>query len=56
MCVKRGERICTDAMSYARDPEGQAWEFTSGCQPKGWTSFQPASDAETPQPSWPGCG
>lgn len=53
MCMDRSQG-CTAAIAYARDPHGQAWQLTSGCQPEGWTAFSPDS-AGAPQPSWPGC-
>jgi hypothetical protein len=52
MCMPR-TRGCTAAFSYARDPEGQAWQFTGGCQPEGWTMVSEAGPE--PTPSWPTC-
>ncbi len=42
---------CTAAITYARDTEGQAWQFSSGCQPASFTSFEPGAEAQ-PQSSW----
>lgn len=28
--------VCTDALTWARDPDGALWLFPSGCLPEGW--------------------
>jgi hypothetical protein len=53
MCIERS-RGCASTISYARDPEGLAWAFTSVCRPATWAVYQPAPEA-TPTAQWPGC-
>lgn len=48
-------RLCPSAMSYARDSNGATWEFTSGCQPAGWSSFSHPVPEATPAINWPTC-
>ncbi len=40
-CISAGS-ACTDAISFARDPQGQCWQFGSGCRlGEGWHADAP---------------
>lgn len=44
---------CSASISYARDPNGGDWQFSSGCHPDGWSDFRP--DFEGTVGLWPVC-
>lgn len=60
MCKSRGEavgcgdtdRICGDAITYAKDKDQVTWEFDDTCLPHGWkaTESVPAVDWEICKP------
>ena len=39
LCLPAGVG-CADAFTYARDLEGNSWQFADGCIPKAWQTFQ----------------
>jgi hypothetical protein len=57
--VPESERGCDDAMTQARDPSGQLWEFSNSCIPPGFTSvtFSQLGFSETGAipDGWPAC-
>jgi len=48
-------RPCGDPMEYARDPEGNLWEFPSTCTPPGWP-IEPRDDPYETPGGYYGCG
>jgi len=52
-CVDK-QRVCAESISYGRDRDGQAWQFSRDCQLEGFTPLMPSA-AEQPQGSWPHC-
>jgi hypothetical protein len=45
---------CTGAITYASDLRGATWQFSSGCVPKGWLTFNPPQDVK-PSAAWEAC-
>jgi hypothetical protein len=57
-CAEKG-RTCGAAFTYASDPDGVLWEFSSTCVPDGWratldTSEEPLALSGNPY-EWPSC-